>query len=331
MPLSDNHGGQTGGQIVRRSGTSIVGALALLFLAILFVACGPAALATVEPTIENPAASAVPNPTLTATPADFPTEPPTTEPPTEPPEEAPTAIPQPAEPPELVEELAPIQSVTLELDQNTSQQAELVVISGLPNSCYSPSSESFSRRGTSITVEIFNSRPADPNQLCAQVFRSVTSRFPLDDTVKRCVFYQATVNGTRFDLQISSTNLQCLDTTLAEKAILKLRGGETVLLSPSGLALTFYKLDDSRCAKGAFCLRGGSAEIVLGANLGGKELDIFSFEVGDTKLAGKAIDVHGFTVVLEQLEPYPILDQKIKLEEYVATLVIAENSSAPTK
>ena len=318
--MSDNNGGPTGGQTGRRSGTSNVGALALIFLSILFVACGPAALATVEPTIEQPAASAVPNPTSTATPADFPTEPP----PTEPPEEAPTAIPQPAEPPELVEELAPIQSVTLELDQNTSQQAELVVISGLPNSCYSPSSESFSRRGTFITVEIFNFRPADPNQLCAQVFRSVTSRFPLDDTVKRCVFYQATGNGTRFDLQISSTNLQCLDTTLAEKAILKLRGGETVLLSPSGLALTFYKLDDNRCAKGAICIRGGSAEIVIGANLGGKELDIFSFEVGDTKLAGEAIDVHGFFVVLEQLEPYPILNQNIKLEEYVATLVISE-------
>ena len=114
---------------------------------------------------------------------------------------------------ETVSEPAPIESVRIEVITGPSPQSELIVVSGLPNGCYSEESHRFTRDGDTFRVEITNSKPADPNVACTDNYRTVETWFPLAGDIEPCKVYTVDVNGESRRVQAIGPAVRCEEPT----------------------------------------------------------------------------------------------------------------------
>ena len=97
--------------------------------------------------------------------------------------------------PSLVRRLAPIESLDILVKESFPLQYDLVVASGLPDSCASFAGHDLSREGTTVRVNVWNLRNADPNLACAQVYRTVETRIPLGSDFDPDTTYTVDANG----------------------------------------------------------------------------------------------------------------------------------------
>ncbi len=92
--------------------------------------------------------------------------------------------------------------------------------------------------------------------------------------------------------------------------------GESVMLPDSSTTLVFTDVtEDSRCPIGVMCFWEGNARIMLAVNQSTIALN--------TTLDPKKAYVGNYTIRLNSLSPYPIVNRRIQKEEYVASLVVA--------
>ena len=90
---------------------------------------------------------------------------------------------------------APIESVDLLIMESFPPQYSLVVVSGLPNACFSFAGYRLERSGDTVRIEILNWKPADPGVICAQVYGTTETRILLGSTFDPDTTYTVDVNG----------------------------------------------------------------------------------------------------------------------------------------
>lgn len=97
---------------------------------------------------------------------------------------------------EVVEVLAPIESVQILILESFPEQYVVQVVSGLPSGCATYSHNVVSRDGTTINIEIYNTVPA-PDQLivCTAIYGIHDENISLGSDFDRGVEYTVLVNG----------------------------------------------------------------------------------------------------------------------------------------
>ena len=141
-------------------------------------------------------------------------------------------------------EPAPIESVAISLDDGP----ELVVESGLPNSCYELSDHALTRQGDAFILDVNNVRPADESIMCAEIYRTVDTRIIIQGEIEPCKVYEVLANDKPMSIQAIAPNVRCAAPgedgpdyktveVLApvEKLKIEERGGEYLALITSGL------------------------------------------------------------------------------------------------
>ncbi len=94
----------------------------------------------------------------------------------------------------LVQIPAPIDSVDILIMEIFPPQYNLIVVSGLPNSCVVPAGYYLARRGSTIRTDMVNWKPANPGVVCAQVYGSVETTIPLGSDFESGRTYTVEVN-----------------------------------------------------------------------------------------------------------------------------------------
>ncbi len=123
----------------------------------------------------------------------------------------PTITPDAPREPGQVEEPAPVERVTIEVTASGPGQADLILVTGLPNACYSFGAYQLSREDQTIRLGVTNVRPDDPGLMCAEIYRMVNTRIPLGPDIEPCATYQVIANGKSFSVQALAPNISCDD------------------------------------------------------------------------------------------------------------------------
>ena len=93
--------------------------------------------------------------------------------------------------------------------------------------------------------------------------------------------------------------------------------GQSITLEDQSLTIEFTMVEnDSRCPQEALCFWEGNARI-------GIEVSQFPFYL-NTSLEPREIDHFGFRIELISVNPYPVVDENINLEDYRITLTVSE-------
>lgn len=94
-----------------------------------------------------------------------------------------------------------------------------------------------------------------------------------------------------------------------------LKCGQEVAIQNDRLTLTFKQVTaDSRCPEGAACIRAGNATIVIG-------VDRITLAL-NTSMEARHAQFSNYSIELVSLSPYPKVGQQIKMEDYIARLVV---------
>lgn len=228
----------------------------------------------------------------------------------------------PQSPAATITALAPVESVGIEYGTGGSS---LVVVSGLPDSCWSMvDDEAEPLSSDSIQAEVNNALSIRPGMACAEIYRTVTTNVPLTG-VEACKVYTANVNGAAYAVQAIGPNVRCAapEPQIGQEQVLAF--GDTVRFEDEGLRVGFLDLkEDSRCPSDVTCIQAGQATIIMDAAhdasrlLGGVTVTIGAGE------AAASAEFQGYTITLLSLEPYPISTQETGLRDYVATVVVTK-------
>jgi hypothetical protein len=227
--------------------------------------------------------------------------------------------------PPMLEEPAPIESVTIEAEAGDPVRANLVVVSGLPNACYSFGGHDISREADTFRVEVTNVRPDDPMMACAEVYRTVTTEIPLEGEIEICQTYMVIINRQSHLVQAIAPIVRCADTAGNTGTEVTLKAGETVPVGDEGLQITFLEVtEDSRCPSDALCIQAGQATITVKAELGNRELGTASLTLGEG-VGSVPETLEGYTFELTRLDPHPITTMVIQPEDYIAYVVVTKS------
>lgn len=112
-----------------------------------------------------------------------------------------------------------------------------------------------------------------------------------------------------------------VNTSSAQEQSARLRVGETVRVGGANASLTFEAVQrDSRCPKGARCIRAGEAVVVFRLREASGETSMVTFEVPPG--GGATHSSHGYRIDLVALDPQAATDVEIAPADYVATINI---------
>ena len=98
----------------------------------------------------------------------------------------------------------------------------------------------------------------------------------------------------------------------------KIGVGQSVRVDSAGFVLGFDQvLDDSRCPYDAICVWAGTARLKAWVSVDGgrREVELKTFPK-------EPLFVDGFTIEVQELEPFPYTTVRIDPRGYVATLVV---------
>lgn len=97
---------------------------------------------------------------------------------------------------------------------------------------------------------------------------------------------------------------------------IQIRLGESITLENRAMTIRFKSLaGDSRCPQGAVCVWQGNAEVIL--EVSGKEISL------NTDLEPKEAVVGQYNIRLQDVIPYPIMDEEHAPESYSITIVVS--------
>ena len=114
---------------------------------------------------------------------------------------------QPAGPGQ-VEVPAPVESVEIVLSGGQDSDADLVLLTGLPNACYDLGSYSVDESTPVIVVEVINLKSSG-NFACAEIYLTEETRVPLKQPVEECATYDVRVNHEMYQVQATEPGRRC--------------------------------------------------------------------------------------------------------------------------
>ena len=104
---------------------------------------------------------------------------------------------------------APIEKVDIELRGVDSSDALLVVVSGLRDGCETFGDYELTRDGDELRLRVTNLRQSGPDLACTEIYRTVTTRIPVDGETKVCQVFDVVVNRSLFKVQALAPNVRC--------------------------------------------------------------------------------------------------------------------------
>ena len=231
----------------------------------------------------------------------------------------------PQSPAATITALAPVESVAIENRTGAGGGSSLVVVSGLPDSCWTMiDDETEPLSSDSIQAEINNALTIRPDMACAEIYRTITTNVPLTG-IEACKVYTANVNGAVYAVQAIGPNIRCAapEPQLGQEQVLAF--GDTVRFEDEGLRVGFLDLkEDSRCPSDVTCIQAGRATIIMdAAHDASRLLGGVTVTIGAGEEAASA-EFQGYTITLLSLEPYPISTHETGLRDYVATVVVTK-------
>jgi len=103
----------------------------------------------------------------------------------------------------------------------------------------------------------------------------------------------------------------------------KLAFNETAISEVDNIRIKFLKvLQDSRCPNGAVCIWQGQAVIQVSVTRNNVHFGNFNLTTTGSYGSADSVAIDGYFLRLLKLEPYPSLNDPIKLSEYVATFFV---------
>ena len=236
----------------------------------------------------------------------------------------PIATPQTTPTPGMLEKSAPIESVAIEVSATELKLADLVVVSGLPNACYTFGHYSLGQKGNTYHVEIVNLIPDDPMLACAEIYGMITTRIPLQGGVETCASYPVIVNGESYMVQAIAPNVRCADPSSEASNEVTLVFGDKAVFRRTDLELTLIDVtEDSRCPSDVTCVWAGRATAVIKVEMYGNELGRVFLTLGGDDNSNLA-PIGNYTIELINLEPYPVSTKEIAAEDYVARVAVTQ-------
>ena len=103
---------------------------------------------------------------------------------------------------------APIDEVSIDFPISGSEEAELRIVSALPNSCYTLSDRDLSREGDTFRVELVN-RQEVGDIACAEIYKNLETTFPLGSDIQPCKIYTVVANGQPHSVQAIHPAVKC--------------------------------------------------------------------------------------------------------------------------
>jgi len=155
-----------------------------------------AACSSDDGSTSTPSPTSTPEPTVTATPTSSPTAEPTATPGEPQPSATPTGTSGPLPGPgETIEVPAPIVSVDVLVAESFPPQYFVEVVSAQPDGCHRFSRYEVSRDGTTVRIDVYNTRPKDLSVvLCTMIYGETTSNVALGSDFDSGVEYTLEVN-----------------------------------------------------------------------------------------------------------------------------------------
>ena len=104
----------------------------------------------------------------------------------------------------------------------------------------------------------------------------------------------------------------------------QLRINHSAILLPDNMSIRFIDVpEDSRCPAFVACVWQGQVTVSLNFTESSfhSTSSILNFTLGPLPINSSAKDIYGHTIQLQQVEPYPIREQKIAKSDYTITLI----------
>jgi hypothetical protein len=104
----------------------------------------------------------------------------------------------------------------------------------------------------------------------------------------------------------------------------QLRINHTAIILPDNLSIRFVDVpEDSRCPAFVACVWQGQVTVSLNFTESSlpSSFSLLNFTLGPLPLNSSAKDIYSRTIVLQQVEPYPVREQKITTSDYTITLI----------
>lgn len=106
----------------------------------------------------------------------------------------------------------------------------------------------------------------------------------------------------------------------------KLNINQTAIIGPENLRITFLNVtEDSRCPSDVQCVWEGQAKVQINVLQDNK--DIMTFNL--TKRAGhdesSVLNIDGYSITLEKIDPYPVSTKKIENSDYSIVLKVKKD------
>ena len=232
----------------------------------------------------------------------------------------------------MVQVLAPVESVEVNIAESFPPQYFLQVTSGLPNGCVEFDGYEVDRSGDTITVKMTNLEPAKSAEprACTMLYGMVETNIPLGSNFEGGVTYTVLVNDvTETFVAQGSAGPEPIMGGGSSDVLVKMGEpvsigiGDGAVFNPGEFRIQLLEvMEDSRCPTDAKCVWEGRATILVGVS-GNMVPSLIEVTLGSPTRG-----VAGYTVDLIELDPPPSLESDQEGgPAYVATIRVTSDGS----
>ncbi|MCH7801806.1 MAG: hypothetical protein IIC24_09730, partial [Chloroflexi bacterium] len=224
---------------------------------------------------------------------------------------------------------APIESVRVIATKSLPPQYTAIITVGLPNACYDLGGHEVVVDGTTVRITVTNLAPADPNAMCAEIYRTADVTVLLGSDFKAGIDYTVEVNGKTTPLTPGFSEPPRPSSGIDARygTPFTLTKGGTVSIGNEPLVITLESIEDSRCPANVVCVWQGRAVINVSATIQGEALGQTEIILEPQQIGLAASDIGGFLITFLSLEPYPVTDGQAPSQPTATLIVLPKGSS----
>ena len=216
---------------------------------------------------------------------------------------------------------APIENIQILATKSLPPQYTAVITVGLPNACYDSGESEVTRNGTVVFISVTNLAPADPNAMCAEIYRMVVIHVNLGSDFEPGVEFTVDVNGKTAPLNIV-VSLPSSNTGAAKYGSpFGISQGSNVNVGSEEMEVTLESINDSRCPANVTCIWMGQAVIVVSAAIQGEMLGTTEIILESQQSTPSTASLGDFVITFVSIDPYPGTAGQTKAAQ-VATLIV---------
>jgi hypothetical protein len=227
----------------------------------------------------------------------------------------------------MVEAVAPIDGVAINVAESFPLQYFVAVTSGLPSGCAKFGGYAVDRDGTTIRVTVTNLVPADKEIACTAIYGIVETSIPLGSAFDPDTTYTVIVND---DTKASFTTDSSAPGAQSGSVEVKIDLGDTVDGGSEDLRIGFLDVtEDSRCPANVVCVWAGRANVLMGVVAGASVPMFYEVQFGGGAEGDGSVTAGDHTIKIVALDPYPgtVTLAEGERPAYVLTVEVTKDSN----